>query len=226
MRLTIGLINESKKNPPYDHNYLLASAFLSVLREHDSGLSTILHDMKSTSPYVLSEIFPRRDWDWTGYFCVGSSNSKLIKLISEALVPQTKIRVSDVEYSVSDIKVEPTPTDLPSPLELRTLSPVLVRESNNHSRCAIPTDACYLETLNRLLKSKIDGYVGKSHSCSVLRVIPDCVRKRHISNGIVLATKGTYFVEGSSDAISFLLDHGMGSNTSMGFGFVVPSGRW
>ncbi len=226
MRLTIRVSLKSGKTAPYDHNYLLASAFLAVLKEHDPELSSILHDNLQTSSYVISEMYPARGEPALYYFCVGSSNDKLLELIDAAFRPGIPMRIASSAFEVVDVKQEQTPNDLPSPIEVATLSPVLVKNPNDHSRCVIPSDEGYLEIINELIKVKIDRFVGPSEWCRVMRVAPRAIRQRHISGGMVLATKGHFYLEGTPSALRFILEHGLGANTAMGFGFVVPSGRW
>lgn len=226
LRLIIGLDNLSRKTPNYDHNYLLASAFLNQLRSVSPELSETIHDMKTTAPYVLSEIYSIKGVAWKHYFCVATSSDVLVNNIEKAFRPGSEILIGDVRLGITDIRKESIFDDMPSPLEVTTLSPVLVRDGSDHGRCKIPKDSNYIDELNKLVASKVQKFAGENDYCRVIRVEAQDIRRRHISNGVVLATKGRFYLEGTSKALKFILEHGLGANPGMGFGFVVPSGGW
>lgn len=225
LRKTIALEKVEGPVPLYDHNYLLASAFLSAIRNINPDVSRLIHDSTRTSPYVLSEIHPIKNYKTGYYFCVGTTSKTLSELISDAFSSGTRIKVDATVLRVIDIKAEEVPDSIPSPIELATLSPVLVREEKNHSQCLIPTDSRYLDALNRLVDAKISRFVGERAYCRVLRVVPTAIRRRRIADGFVLATKGKYYLEGDNAALKLILEHGLGANTAMAFGYMVPSGR-
>jgi len=192
----------------------------------DSEVSRIIHDMNTTAPYVLSEIYSIKGVAWKHYFCIATSSKPLLTKIERALQPGCELLIGDVRLSVEDVRKEIIFDDMPSPLEVATLSPVLVREENCHDRCMIPSDPYYIQELNKLVAVKVHKFAGENDYCRVMRVKVQNIRQRHISNGVVLATKGKFFLEGTPKALKFILEHGLGANPGMGFGFVVPSGGW
>lgn len=222
----MSLDNLSGKKPNYDHNYRLASAFLNHLRSVDPELSETIHDMKTTAPYVLSEIYSIKGVAWKHYFCIATSSDALVTNIERAFRPGSEFLIGDVRLRIADIRKESIFDEMPSPLEVTTLSPVLVRDGSNHGRCTIPKDPEYIDELNKLIAVKIKKFVGENDHCLVIKVESQDIRRRHISNGVVLATKGKFYLEGTPKALKFILEHGLGANPGMGFGFVVPSGGW
>ncbi len=226
MKLTVMLTRIEGPSPPYDHNYLLASTVLAALKNRSAQAAAIIHDNTKTSPYVLSEIhpFPRRNGEF--YFCFSTTNVRLAKLVEESFPNEANIRVGPTNFKVGGIKRSEVRASIPSPIEVATLSPVIVREKKNHSRCLIPDDAGYLDVLNDLVAAKIRKFAGPEETCKVLRVVPQAVRRRTVAGGTVLATKGHFFMHGSENGLRFILEHGLGANTAMGFGFVVPTGGW
>ncbi len=226
MKLIVSLDNISKKTPCYDHNYLLASAFLNQLRLSDPQLSGIIHDMKTTAPYVLSEIHSIKGVSWKHYFCIATSSKAIAAHIERTFRAGSDLFIGDVQLSVVDIRSEDIFDEMPSPLEVNTLSPVLVKEERNHGRCMLPSDSDYLKVLNQLITTKVHKFVGENDYCRVIRVEVQDIRRRHISNGVVLATKGRFYLDGTPKALKLILEHGLGASTAMGFGFVVPSGGW
>lgn len=226
LRFVVSLDNLSRKTPSYDHNYRLASAFLNQLRSVDPELSETIHDMKTTAPYVLSEIYSIKGVAWKHYFCIATSSDALVANIEKAFQPGSELLIGDVRLRIADIRKEAIFDEMPSPLEVTTLSPVLVRERNDHGRCMIPKDPNYIDELNKLVAVKVQKFAGENDHCRVIRVEAQNIRRRHISNGVVLATKGKFYLEGTPKALKFILEHGLGANPGMGFGLVVPSGGW
>jgi len=226
LRLVVGLENLSRKAPCHDHNYLLASAFLNQLKLLDPEVSLIIHDMKTTAPYVLSEIYSIKGVAWKHYFCIATSSNPLLTKIERAFQPGCELFIEDVRLRVLNVRKEIIFDDMPSPLEVVTLSPVLVREENDHEKCMLPSDPYYIQELNKLVAVKVEKFAGKNDYCRVMRVKVQNIRQRHISNGVVLATRGKFYLEGTPRALKFILEHGLGANPGMGFGFVVPSGGW
>ncbi len=221
MHLVVKLRMKSGRAPPYDHNFILGSAVYNHLRQHSDRVLSALHDSPKRSPYVLSELFPSRNLPGHWSFRVGSSNYKLVNLISECLPAGTPLQISESRYEVTDVSVDDVPCN---PGEYLTLSPILLRDSVNRKSivCDFPD---YPRKLEEAMNVQIQNNLQKDGSMSVRHFEPLGVRKRRIKDKTVLAQKGRMLIIGPQDEIRFLVDHGVGLSPALAFGFIVPTDR-
>lgn len=217
VHLTVGLTRKDGPDPPYDHNFLLGSAVLSLLRDHSPEASQAIHDSPHRTAYVLSEIHRVTGKAKEAWFRVGTSHERVANIVGKALVPGTELRINATTFRIADLAIE-EPTVRPG--EYVTLSPILLRDKETGQHLVHDSPG-YVERLQAAANHQVKQYLKKEGTIRVLRFEPQAVRKRTIKGRTVLAQKGRMLLDGPEDELRLMVDHGIGMSPALGFGMVV-----
>jgi len=219
VHVTVALRRTEGRDPPYDHNFLLGSAFYALLRNHSAEASSILHDSPSRSAYVLSEIHRVTGKTKEAWFRLGTSSEAVTKLAGKALSPGTDLTIGATRFQITGFSME---EPLVRPGEYVTLSPILLRDKKT-DRCIVHDSPGYVETLQMAANLQVKNHLKREGTIQIHHFEPQAVRKRTIEKRTVLAQKGRFLAEGSEEDLSLIVNHGIGSSPALGFGMIVPS---
>lgn len=223
MQITIRLQQQSPKSVSYNHNFSLGSALYEALRAFHPDVARELHDSHDRAKFAVGEIYHHPRFRGEASFRVASPDERLLRMIAGSLVSCGKMQIGQSAYVVKGAEAHPTPTELPAPLGVHTLSPVLIRD--RESPQSLVMDNCpYPDVLASAINHDVRKLTGREGSVSVLRMDKLQVRKRTLAGRTVMAQKGTFWLDGDPRDLAHVLDHGIGQSTALGFGLVVPEG--
>lgn len=220
MHVSVQLKRIDGPDPPYDHNSMLAAAVYEALRANDSKLSERIHSSPKPSPFVLSEIFPFNRADDEFWFRLASPDNHLARTLASSIFAAGKIEIGDVRFEVTGAQGRPTPTEIPTPFEIHTLSPIYIRD--RESSDSLVKDNCdYLQVITEVINHQLQTAADLPGTLSVMNADLGEVRKRTIADRTVLAQKGHFWLDGDPREVAWVLDYGIGQSRAMGFGLVV-----
>ncbi|MGQ0534616.1 MAG: CRISPR-associated endoribonuclease Cas6 [Methanobacteriota archaeon] len=220
MHLAVSMTRVEGPDAPYDHNYLLGSAVLAMIRDDSVEAADVLHDGHSRKPYVLSEIHRVPGKPTEAWFRIGTSHERVANIMAKAFAPTTTFAVGPSRFRVNGVETHET---VARPGEYVTLSPILLRDRET-DRCLVHDDANYRETVESAANHQVKQYLKREGTIRILQFEPQAVRKRTIRGKTVLAQKGRFLMDGAEDELRMLVDHGLGRSPAMGFGMVVATG--
>jgi len=217
MHLSIQLTKLEGPNVPFDHNFMLGSAVYNLLRESNEEGSSVLHDSPHRSAYVLSEIHGVRGKKEEFWFRLGTSNNSVLNLLNKAMQPGLQMCLGPTTFQITELIVE---EPLVSPGEFVTLSPILLRDRET-GMSIVADHKDYQATLQAAINGQINNNLDDTATVSVVRITPQAVRKRTLAGRTYLAQKARIQLNGMVEHLRFLVNHGIGSSPSLGFGMIV-----
>jgi len=188
-----------------------------MLRENSEEASKVLHDAPGRSPYVLSEIHGVRGKKGEFWFRVGTSSSRIIELITNALQPGKNIIIGETSFSINELRVDEPEV---RPGQFITLSPILLRDRDTNQSIVCDSKD-YHNVLQTAINAQIHNNLKETSTVSVMHVTPKGVRKRTISGRTYLSQKALINLNGSTKHLRFLMNHGIGRSPSLAFGMIV-----
>jgi CRISPR-associated endoribonuclease Cas6 len=223
MQMTVELRQESERPVDYDHNYRLAASIFEAIRAFHPEAGRAMHASRERSKLAIGEIYHLPRAKYEASFRIASPDEHLLRLVGGALVAVGKLQVGKATYVVRGTEMHAT-GELPPPVGLHTLSPILIRGRDSplslvHDNCDYPT------VLAEVINYDIKRATGRAGSVRVVNMGKLEVRKRSLAGRTVMAQKGTFWLDAADGRdLGHVLDWGVGHSTGMGFGMVVSEG--
>lgn len=209
----------------YEHNYTLAIAIYNKLEYYPNPIRK-LHTKEFQDIHTISTIIPQEP-DFKadgigfqrGFFIVRSYYDDIIEYLRLAISLDGTLRVGDLDLEVTRIKETTAPNFQSGFVNFRTLSPVLVRDSEDRNTFRTHND----DVPDNLSRSMVWSYVSLTSRSAESPEITITSLKRKTArvskSGTVLGAvvlRGS--IKGDPDLLQFSYYKGIGSKTGLGLG--------
>ncbi len=227
--LKLKIKRENGKIIPFEYNYFLGISIYKKLSYYQEDVRK-LHTRQQIGIYTFSNIITDKKINYGdngldiegGFIIFRTLDNKITSYLRLGILENQIFKIKDVTYRLTGIKsISKIPKFEPD-IKFKTLSPVLVRDFTNKKMFVNDPDKVQ-ENLNSIINYQMKTYFGIENSDIYLSDI-SCTRKtirissiekkESITSGFNI--KGR--ITGSSDALTLLYYHGLGSKTSLGLG--------
>lgn len=236
---------EKGKLPLFSYRALFQSLIKRSIQAYSPELFEVYFGSEvKPKPYTFSILFdkPRFQLDTIeferAFFRFSTSDPQFLVALYNQIVRDREVRWRNISLTVQDYRIERVPLITESEVRMKTFSPILVRHRDNERYYLIPP-ACKgakrcqetHEDFIEALRFNVEQYVSVLRPelkpfVNELYLIPEkcefvCVK--YEKNGNLLkfpAFKGIFMLRGAPDLLNFLVQVGMGSRRSMGFGMI------
>ena len=163
-------------------------------------------------------------------FYISSPAEWMMKSIAEDLISRKEIRLGKNILSLKYVEVMNKPEVNNEKIRVRTLTPVEVHstlykgDDQKKTYYYNPAEEEYTQLIEENIKKKWEAYqeekLNKDYNIEPVSVDKMSQTVQYFKDIVIKGWNGHFYIEGPSELIHFILDTGIGSRNSAGFGMI------